>query len=363
MYINPVYYDNWNTASVDAPQLEAHQKDTHKKGTKRTHTGTYNIERDESPEASDDEQDTTHRATKRPKKLQATEDLQYLHGLIHRYHLMTPQEVPTLINDPHTSQDNRKILYEIYSKPSYNSTLHKAFALEKEIASKTDFMTVLHNYTVAHQQDHNGTHKYLSSEKSLQIFEEWCTQQGIHMRDLVQMFKDILTKQKPKINTLMFQGQPNAGKSFIIRSLLPIARFYAEINPGMTGNNFMFQEAPDSCLIIMEEPHIDSATAEKLKLIMEGADTFVPVKNTSDKMIKRTPFFITSNNDLWKWCTQNKAAFEARMYCLQVSPIPMLQNIHKKLNPLMWADLFQQLETSEDLLSLELSEDCHKVIS
>ena len=195
---------------------------------------------------------------------------------------------------------------------SYNTTLQKAFALEKEIASKTDFMEVLKNYTKLHDKAHQGTHRYLSTNKSLQIFTEWCDQQGLSKHELVQKFEDILPKAKPKINTMMFEGPPNAGKSFLIRSLLPIARFYAEINPGMTGNNFMFQEAPS--LIIMEEPHIDSATAEKLKLIMEGADTFVPVKNTADKIIRRTPFFITSNQEMWKWCTQNKAAFEARMY-------------------------------------------------
>ena len=35
----------------------------------------------------------------------------------------------------------------------------------------------------------------------------------------------------------------------------------------------------------------------------------------------------------------------------------MLKNIQKILNPLMWSTLFAELETPEDLLSLELSED------
>ena len=125
----------------------------------------------------------------------------------------------------------------------------------------------------------------------------------------------------------------------------------------------MFQEAPDSSLIIiMEEPHIDSATSEKLKLIMEGADTFLPVKHTAEKIIRRTPFFITSNHELWKWCTQNKAAFEARMYHYNLSPISVLKNITKKLNPLMCTTLFVELETPHYFVSLELSEDMRMLL-
>ncbi|RWS00228.1 NS1-like protein [Dinothrombium tinctorium] len=72
---------------------------------------------------------------------------------------------------------------------------------------------------------------------------------------------------------------------------------FHQIPPG--SNRFMWQDAVNKRLIIMNEPVLDEVAIEGCKEVFEGTECYVPVKMKSDQFLAPTPVIITSNTYLW----------------------------------------------------------------
>lgn len=183
--------------------------------------------------------------------------------------------------------------------------------------------------------------EYYDVTTSKVLFRKWLDHQEFEEPTFMADLFNVLEKKLPKKNTFVLQGRPNAGKSWVLRSLVPLFMFYGEVRAG-DSYNFMWQDCLDCSLLFIEEIMVTDKIVEQCKLIFEGAETYVHVKQRGDALLTRTPVLITCNSPIWKWCMQEKEALQARMYVRYCKTTPWLKDYHKKLNPLMWTELYDE---------------------
>lgn len=184
--------------------------------------------------------------------------------------------------------------------------------------------------------------KYIPVDQSVKLFEQWCKHQNIDRGQFVRDVFDVLLKKRPKINTLGIQGPPNAGKSFVLRSLLPWYRWWGEIRLDAEGYAFAFENAVDVGVIMIDEPTITPLAVEQMKMIMEGAETYVKCKNVGDQPVMPTPVLMTYNSDLCRFVSSiDRDAIDARMIRYETKTAPFLKDWTGRLNPGIWPILYQ----------------------
>ena len=79
-------------------------------------------------------------------------------------------------------------------------------------------------------------------------------------------------------------------------------------------NQFWLQSIVGQSYALWEEPTITLLDVNDWKLLLEGAEIKISIKNQPDDILSRTPFFITSNNDITKWINyEDKKAINERI--------------------------------------------------
>lgn len=134
--------------------------------------------------------------------------------------------------------------------------------------------------------------------------------QGIRPADFDPIFHKWITKKDPKKNTICLLGPSNTGKSAFISGLKQCVAWGEIVN----GQTFMFEGLCENTIGIWEEPLCSPEAAEKTKQVLEGMTCSIPVKYKKPFQLPRTPIFITSNHDLWRYCSQEEEAFKNRMW-------------------------------------------------
>lgn len=184
--------------------------------------------------------------------------------------------------------------------------------------------------------------KYIPLAESMKLFSRWCVFQQIDEVDFVTKLFKILCHKVPKYNTFSIKGEPNAGKSFILRSLLPWYRWWGEIRLDSQGYAFAFENAVDVGIIMIEEPCITPIQVEQMKMIMEGAETWVKCKSKGDELVTKTPILITHNDSLSRFVsTIDRDAMDSRMFKYQTKACDFLKDYNKLLNPGIWPILYK----------------------
>ena len=140
-----------------------------------------------------------------------------------------------------------------------------------------------------------------------------------------------LSKKKPKVNTIIFHGETNAGKSIVIKSAFRAFPHVFQLYHGVP-NNFMFADAVGAQAILWEEKRFNSQQQEAYKLLMERAEMSIAVKGTKNDTLNRTPVEITCNQ--LPWCsmthTEDENAFKNRSYIYNMASTPWLKAYEKK---------------------------------
>lgn len=134
--------------------------------------------------------------------------------------------------------------------------------------------------------------------------------QGIRPSDFDPIFASWINKRHPKRNTICLQGPSNCGKSAFIAGLKQCIPWGEIVN----GQTFMFEGLCEQTIGIWEEPLCSPEAAEKAKQVLEGMTCSIPVKYKKPFMLPRTPILITTNHDLWRFCTAEETAFRNRMW-------------------------------------------------
>ena len=73
---------------------------------------------------------------------------------------------------------------------------------------------------------------------------------------------------------------------------------------------------------------------------MKGQDIAVNVKSKSGIVLRRVPWLIASNSDLWKYCPEEKTAILNRCIFYNMTNNPDLFHCKKQLHPMMWRKVF-----------------------
>jgi len=225
--------------------------------------------------------------------------------------------------------------------PSFDTLTKKAMELYRAeelaipIAERFDTKIAKKRWTA------HGTEELMTLTQSLDVFEKWCEHQKIERDDFVDNVFNVLSREIPKKNTLMLEGSPNSGKSYILRSIVPYYKYWGEVHSMAGGYAFVWQSCLDCGLIMLEEPMLDPATVEQAKLVLEGAPTYVRVKCKPDALMRPAPVFITSNSPLWKFCSGSRDALTERMFHYTTKAMPFLKTLKKQLNPVIWAYYYE----------------------
>ncbi|UNS41165.1 nonstructural protein 1 [Psittaciform chaphamaparvovirus 3] len=137
--------------------------------------------------------------------------------------------------------------------------------------------------------------------------------QGIPPSQFDEIFYKWITKIEPKKNTICLQGPSNTGKSAFISGLKQCVPWGEIINV----NTFAFEGITDCVIGVWEEPLCSPELAEKAKQVLEGMQTSIPIKYKKPVMLPRTPIIITTNHDLWRFCSREEEMFRNRMTIFQ----------------------------------------------
>uniref|UniRef100_A0AAU7E1H9 NS1 protein n=1 Tax=Chaerephon bat parvovirus TaxID=3141915 RepID=A0AAU7E1H9_9VIRU len=141
---------------------------------------------------------------------------------------------------------------------------------------------------------------------------EYLRYQLISLADFEKAFYFWLRAQDKK-NTLAFIGPPDTGKSVFMSTLHTNFRFAHRLT---SDGIFTFANALNADCVYHEEPFITAETCETAKLVYEGNEnTTICVKNRSaSRLNKKIPVLVSSNNEVYQYCSGQRSAFEARMW-------------------------------------------------
>nr|QTE03730.1 MAG: nonstructural protein 1 [Ara ararauna Chaphamaparvovirus] len=134
--------------------------------------------------------------------------------------------------------------------------------------------------------------------------------QGHSPTEFDYVFWQWITKRHNKRNTICLLGPSNTGKSSFCAGL-------GKCCPGgeiVNGINFNFEGLIDQYWGKWEEPLCSAEIVEKVKQVLEGMETAIPVKFKKPYILPRIPIFITTNAPLWTWCSNAKGPLKNRMW-------------------------------------------------
>nr|UQT02526.1 nonstructural protein [Red mite densovirus 1] len=180
---------------------------------------------------------------------------------------------------------------------------------------------------------------FLNINTSIKVIKYILKKQTGHVKHSVQAIYDLLNKVKPKRNTLMIVGAPNAGKTYLVESLAQFCH-----NTGYLANfnrttAFPLNDCVDRRLIIWNEPNFEESAAETLKMIL-GGDKLAANKKWEDHAhIDRTPVIITTNAQIFN---MSNPVWSSRILVWNWQSLPALKYYTKPIHPAVWINIFEE---------------------
>ncbi|KAK8388550.1 hypothetical protein O3P69_020497 [Scylla paramamosain] len=123
---------------------------------------------------------------------------------------------------------------------------------------------------------------------------------NIDVSEFFAWFIIIGDKKLQKINTFVIKGPTGTGKTLTLATLLN------KLNTGTITrfadtNQFHLQNLLSRNFALFEEPRIGVATVDEYKLLLEGSQFEINVKNSDMEQLHRIPIFISTNREIDYW--------------------------------------------------------------
>ena len=123
---------------------------------------------------------------------------------------------------------------------------------------------------------------------------------NISIEEFFAWFIIIGDKKLNKINTFVLKGPTGTGKTLTLSTLLNKLNT-GTITRGADNNQFHLQNLLSRNFALFEEPRIGPSTVDEYKLLLEGSQFEINVKNSDMQLIPRIPIFISTNRDIEYW--------------------------------------------------------------
>lgn len=231
--------------------------------------------------------------------------------------LVLREEKPYIKPD---TQSNNPVVQDILNAMkehciyNYEQLLHKCPDVMIKYLHKPNLESIVNNcklFLLRPGNAYNILERVLGEWRPYHFFRIWAflEHQNVDPVEFLLDFWNIFFRTTDKLNVLCLQGASNAGKTTFIRPLLEMFNF-GEI---VSGGSFMFQNCINKEILIWEEPLIGHDFVEMCKRVFEGMTTQVPVKFKPPQTLYRTPILITTNKDVWYYCSGDEEALRNRM--------------------------------------------------
>lgn len=179
----------------------------------------------------------------------------------------------------------------------------------------------------------------LTPLESLPFVEALLEYNQINIPWFLENLVAILNRQSPKLNSVVFIGPPNAGKTLLGESISRSMIYCTKIQSFSRGDSFYLQDCLHSRCIFLNEPKIDESKFETFKNVLEGQPVNIQVKYKSQQLLERTPCIVATNHPLscyTRSCEYNELAIKARSMYLHLSKFDHLINCKKFIHPFTW---------------------------
>ena len=198
----------------------------------------------------------------------------------------------------------------------------------------------------------------MSYEKSVEFFSQWTREQGMDTLEFIMEVYSILRMYHPKKNTLYLQGTSNAGKTYVLESLVPRKD---KVGQHITSRDFCFQECINKPVIMINELTLQNQTeSEQYKNILGGEPTYINLKNRNAELLYRKPVFLTSNLPIWKFVSNDRQPLMNRMFAhmnLTASQVIKKYTTYGVPSTQFWRTAFQNINELEDALHTPKNEN------
>ena len=175
----------------------------------------------------------------------------------------------------------------------------------------------------------------------------------------VQRNEDVPPPPPPqKKNTLYLQGTSNAGKTYVLESLVP---HKDKVGQHITSRDFCFQECINKPVIMINELTLQNQTeSEQYKNILGGEPTYINLKNRNAELLYRKPVFLTSNLPIWRFVSNDRQPLMNRMFShmnLTASQVIKKYTQHGVPSTNFWRTAFQNISELEEALQTPKNEN------
>lgn len=251
----------------------------------------------------------THANGKEKKKPQMFTDIENLLKLMTTYNTSEKNQLITNIHNSKSEDDKTNITYLIRSN-TWNIVYKRAqeeFVHHSINPDYSNYYTLFMNHICEQPPDS----PHMNIPQTANFVQDWCQEQGIPAGQLILEIYNILKMYHPKKNTLYLQGQSNAGKTYLLNMVLPQKD---KVGSHISSKDFPFQECATKSVILINELTLASqAESELYKNILGGEPTYINVKNKPASLLYRKPVFLTSNEPIYRFVSNEKIPLLNRM--------------------------------------------------
>lgn len=204
----------------------------------------------------------------------------------------------------------------------------------KQIKLKT-FLTV---YEEIIQQNPITESDMIGIDWIIKLFET----NNINLIEFFAWHEIIKTHRYTKINTIIFHGPTNAGKSMLL-DLLIKPLHPEEIPRERDNSSFHLDQLPAATVATFEEPLITPSNVGTWKLLMEGKPIKTDIKHKDKERINRIPIWITTASPIDNNVDGNeKAQLKQRYKCFQFKNQIEHNITENKYTPIQKCPIFLQ---------------------
>ncbi|KAH3697584.1 hypothetical protein DPMN_085087 [Dreissena polymorpha] len=183
---------------------------------------------------------------------------------------------------------------------------------------------------------------YLTYNETITALNRWFADQHVNKFNFIKAIYKVMSKQTAKKNCIYLQGESNAGKTWLFRSLLPDMSLVGQTSESV---EFKWMNLINKFVGLVSELTITTLDlANKCKEILGGEPSQVNVKNKPSVLLPRTPILLSSNGFIWDHFLNEANPLRNRMFMFAgLKELKWLQEYTKYPSPEYWQGIFAKI--------------------